>query len=62
MVCISSLVLFLHFLTVKSHQNFNYLLDIHKTVDSCFALLVDGHQADLLGLALYVLVALISKR
>lgn len=62
MVCISSLVFFLHFLTAKSHQNFNYLLDIHKGGDSHFSLLIDGHQADLLGLALYVLVALISKR
>lgn len=61
MVCTSSLLVSLHFLTAKSHQNLNYLLDIHKRDDSHFSLLVNGHQADLLGLALYVLMALISK-
>lgn len=43
-------------------SNFNYMLDIHKTGDSWVLLLVDGHQTDLLRLALYLLVALKSKR
>lgn len=57
MVCISNLVVFLDFLSAKSYQNFNYMLDIHSTGDSCFLLLVDSHQTDLLSLPLYVLVA-----
>lgn len=62
MVGISNLVVLLDFLSAKSYQNFNYILDIHKTGESWFLLLVDGHQTDLLRLALYVLVALKSKR
>lgn len=61
MVCISNLVVFLHFLTAKSHQNSNYLLYIHRIGDSSFSLLIDVHRADLLGLVLYVVVALISQ-
>lgn len=30
MACISNLVVLLDFLSAKSYQNFNYMLDIHK--------------------------------
>lgn len=49
------------YLLDKSHQNFNYLKGIRRSLYTHFPLLVDGHQADLLGWALYVLVALISR-